>query len=174
MTTPDFDVVINVAWFCTQSEKVMTSIRNTIGALRNRPFKSATIEEKRQIVSLGPDKPLFSARVNGKSFNHNPAPNHQGKILHFQFSLSDILLWALCNGLELFKIEYLAHLSLFLLRISEIHDTATFSQISCWIDVSGSQPTLKISAYTVSPVYYSIVSSPCGMTLTKVSRDLGG
>lgn len=49
--------------------------RNSVEALRARPFSGQTLAEKRATVSAGPDKPAFRKRYKGKDYVHSIAPN---------------------------------------------------------------------------------------------------
>ena len=52
--------------------------RNTIGALREKPWAVRTIHEKRETIMAGPHKPLFEVRYKGKTYKHSPTPGSNG------------------------------------------------------------------------------------------------
>ena len=61
----------------------MTYFRNTVGALKRRPFATLTLSEKRSVVQLGPHKPVItiSYTTKGKksaTVTHNPTVNPMG------------------------------------------------------------------------------------------------
>ena len=67
--------------------------RNTVGALKRRPFASLTLSDKRSVVLLGPHKPVVTIDYTTKggkpaSSTHNPTVNPMGiYLLNNQFVL---------------------------------------------------------------------------------------